>query len=74
VSGPNTTGGQYPQSFTVPDRCSHGVGWAYPCAACGRPYQPAAEVHVTISDKALADIAAAIRELAAAIRGEGSVR
>ena len=42
---PNTTGGQTPTSFTIPSRCAHGVDWSVPCAACGRPYQPAPEVH-----------------------------
>ena len=35
---PNTTGGQYPATFTIPDRCSHGVHFQTPCAACGRGY------------------------------------
>jgi hypothetical protein len=49
-------GGQW---WTLPATCAHGMAWSLPCAACGRPYQPAPEVIVD---------AAAVRELTEAVR------
>ncbi len=33
-------------STMFPAQCAHGMAWALPCAACGRPYQPPAQISV----------------------------
>lgn len=48
-----------------PDTCSHGMAWALPCAACGRPYQPPPIIEG--DPVALHRIAAALERIAAVL-------
>lgn len=60
--GPWDTGsGTYPSyPTTIPPGCSHGVGWANPCAACGRGY-PSSTPSVTLVD--LSPVTAALARI-----------